>query len=66
MIAEGLKGLGYLALMAGCGAFAVGYMIFWMEIVPRLAAAARLAARVARALFLAIGLVIVVVVRLLR
>lgn len=54
------RALGYLAVMAGGIAVAMGYMLFWMEAVPRLAAAARLAARCARALFLAVGWVIAV------
>lgn len=55
-----VKALGYLALIAASWAFGMGYMLFWMEVLPALAGAARLAARVTRAVFLGIGWAVVI------
>lgn len=56
-----VKALGYLALFAACGAFAMGYMLFFMEWLPALAGVARAVLRAARLLFLGIGWAVVIV-----
>jgi hypothetical protein len=53
-------GLEYLALGVAGTVFALGYMLFCMEVAPALAAAVRMAVRVVRVLFLAVGWVVVV------
>lgn len=45
----------YAGIMTGGPLFAVGWMWFWLEGIGDLAAAARLARRITRAAFLAIG-----------
>lgn len=61
MIARAAEVAGYAALMpAGLGA-ALGWMWFWMVAAPDLAAAARMAARAVRVLFLGIGWAVVIV-----
>lgn len=44
-----------LVILPGGTAFAVGYLLFCMEVAPMLADAARMACRVVRLLFLAVG-----------
>ncbi len=61
VIARVAEYAGYAVLMAGCMAAAVGWMFFWLVVVPDLAAAVRLAVRAVRALFLGVGWAVAVV-----
>ncbi len=51
----------YLAIFIGAPVFALGYLLFFMEVAPVLAAAVRAAGRVIRLFFLTVGWVVVIV-----
>jgi hypothetical protein len=57
LIASGLE---YLVIIVAGTVFALGYVLFCMEVAPALAVAIRMAVRVVRVLFLAVGWVVVV------
>ena len=56
-----VKGLALVAEMVVSAAFAFGLVLFMMEVVPDFTAAARLAFRVARAVFLGVAVAVAIV-----